>query len=53
MTTAFSTGFRVHKQLRCLVQAHALYRGDAKAKVEDSEEIRRLSNFMNLDFHEI
>jgi len=25
--TPFSTGFRVHKQLRALVQAHALYRG--------------------------
>jgi len=26
--TPFSTGFRIHKQLRALVQAHALYRGD-------------------------
>jgi hypothetical protein len=51
--TPFSTGFRVHKQLRALVQAHALYRGDTKVKMEDFEEIRRLSKFMNLDFHEI
>jgi hypothetical protein len=51
--TPFSTGFRVHKQLRALVQAHALYRGHAKVKMEDFEEIRRLSKFMNLDFHEI
>ena len=48
-----STGFRVHKQLRALVQAHALYRGDAKVRMEDFENIRRLSKFMNLDFHEI
>jgi hypothetical protein len=51
--TRFSTGFRVHKQLRALVQAHALYRGDAKVRMEDFEEIRRLSKFMNLDFHQI
>jgi hypothetical protein len=51
--TPFSTGFRVHKQLRALVQAHALYRGNAKVKMEDFEEIRRLSKFMNLDFHQI
>jgi hypothetical protein len=49
----FSTGFRVHKQLRALVQAHALYRGQTKVTNEDFEEIRRLSKFMNLDFHEI
>ena len=51
--TPFSTGFRVHKQLRALVQAHALYRGDKKVKMQDFEEIKRLSKFMNLDFHEI
>jgi hypothetical protein len=51
--TPSSTGFRVHKQLRALVQAHALYRGDRKVKMEDFEEIRRLSMFMNLDFHQI
>jgi hypothetical protein len=51
--TPFSTGFRVHKQLRSLVQAHALYRGDTKITMEDFEEIRRLSKFMNLDFHQI
>jgi hypothetical protein len=51
--TQFSTGFRLHKQLRSLVQAHALYRGDTKVKLEDFEEIRRLSKFMNLDFHQI
>jgi hypothetical protein len=32
--TSFSTGFRVHKQLRALVQAHALYRGDTMFKME-------------------
>jgi len=51
--TPFSTGFRVHKQLRALVQAHALYCGRSKAKAEDFEEVRRLSKFMNLDFHQI
>jgi len=51
--TPFSTGFRVHKQLRALVQAHALYCGRSKVKMEDFEEIRRLSKFMNLDFHQI
>jgi hypothetical protein len=51
--TPLSTGFRVHKQLRALVQSHALYRGDTKVKMEDFEEIRRLSKFMNLDFHQI
>jgi len=51
--TLFSTGFRVHKQLRALVQAHALYRGDTKVKMEDLEEIKRLSKFMNLNFHQI
>ena len=51
--TPYSTGFRVHKQLRALVQAHALYRGDTKVKMVDFEEIRRLSKFMNLDFHQI
>lgn len=51
--TPFSTGFRLHKQLRALVQGHALYCGRAKAKKEDFEEIRRLSKFMNLDFHQI
>jgi hypothetical protein len=49
----FSTGFRVHKQLRALVQAHALYRGATKVKMQDFEEMRRLSKFMNLDFHQI
>ena len=51
--TMSSTGFRVHKQLRALVQAHALYRGDTKVKMEDFEEIRRQSKFMNLDFCKI
>jgi hypothetical protein len=46
--TPSSTGFRLHKQLRVLVQAHALYCGRS-----DFEEIRRLSKFMNLDFHQI
>jgi hypothetical protein len=51
--TPFSTGFRLHKQLRALVQAHALFCGRSKVKKEDFEEIRRLSKFMNLDFHQI
>ncbi len=51
--TPFSTGFRLHKQLRTLVQAHALHCGRSGVKKEDFEEIRRLSKFMNLDFHEI
>ena len=51
--TPFSTGFRLHKQLRSLVQAHVLYCGRSKVIVEDFEEIRRLSKFMNLDFHQI
>ena len=51
--TPFSTGFRPHKQLRALVQAHALYCGRSKVKVEDFEEVRRLSEFMNLGFHQI
>jgi hypothetical protein len=51
--TPFSTGFRLHKQLRALVEAHALYRGRQKVKMEDFEEIRRLSKFTNLDFHQI
>jgi predicted hydrolase (HD superfamily) len=51
--TPLSTGFRVHKQLRALIQAHALYRGDKKVKMQDFEEIKRLSKFMNLDFHQI
>jgi hypothetical protein len=51
--TPFSTGFRLHKQLRSLVKAHALYRGDTKVKMEDLEEIKRLSKYMNLGFHQI
>jgi hypothetical protein len=51
--TPFSTGFRLHKQLRALIQAHALYCGRSKVKMEDFEEIRRLSKFMNLDFSKI
>jgi hypothetical protein len=51
--TPFSTGFRVHKQLRALVQAHALYCGRTKVRMEDFEEIKRLSKFMNLNFHQI
>ena len=38
--TPFSTGFRLHKQLRALVQAHALYCGRSGVKKEDFEEIR-------------
>jgi hypothetical protein len=51
--TPFSTGFRLHKQLRSLVQAHALYHGRSKVTVEDFEEIRRLSRFMNTKFRKI
>jgi len=51
--TPFSTGFRLHKQLRALIQAHALYCGRVKVNEEDFEEIRRLSRFMNLDYHQI
>lgn len=51
--TPFSTGFRLHKQLRSLLQAHALFCGRSKVKKEDYEEIRRLSKFMNVDFNEI
>ncbi len=51
--TPFSTGFRLHKQLRALIEAHALYCGRGKVNKEDFEEIRRLSKFMNLDFRQI
>lgn len=51
--TPFSTGFRLHKQLRALVQAHALYCGRTKVKREDFEEVRGLSRFINLDFNQI
>lgn len=51
--TPFRTGFRLHKQLRALVQAHALYCGRSKVTREDFEEVRRLTKFMNLDFHQI
>jgi hypothetical protein len=51
--TPFSTGFRLHKQLRALVQAHALYCGRSRVTKEDFEEVRRLSKLMNLDYHQI
>jgi hypothetical protein len=51
--TPFSTGFRLHKQLRALVQAHALYCDREKVTREDFEEMRRLSKFMNLNFPEV
>jgi hypothetical protein len=51
--TPFSTGFRLDKQLRALVQAHALCCERGKVTREDFEEIRRLSKFMNIDFHEV
>jgi hypothetical protein len=51
--TPFSTGFRLHKQLRALVQAHALYCRRMRVNKEDFEEIRRLSKFMNLDYYQI
>jgi hypothetical protein len=46
-------GFRFHKQLRALVQAHALYCGRTRVKMNDFEEIGRLSRFMNLKFSTI
>jgi len=49
----FSTGFRLHKQLRLLIQAHALYCGRSKVKMEDFEETRRLSKFLNLKYSQI
>jgi hypothetical protein len=51
--TPFSTGFRLHKQLRSLIQAHALYCGRSKVRKEDFEEVRRLSRFLNLDFRPV
>ena len=51
--TPFSTGFRLHKQLRFLVEAHALYSGRAKVEMDDFIEIRRLSKFRNLNFSKI
>lgn len=51
--TYSSTGFRLHKQLRYLVQAHVFYCGRLKATEEDFEEIKRLSKFINLGFKEI
>ena len=51
--TPFSTGFRLHKQLRAMLQAHALYCGRSKVTREDFDEIRRLSKFLNVDFNEI
>ena len=42
-----------HKQLRAVIQAHSLYRGRSKVTMEDFFEIRRLSKFLNLDFHPI
>ncbi len=49
----YSTGFRLHKQLRFLVQAHALYCKRTEVLEEDFEEVRRLSKFMNLDFNKV
>jgi len=48
-----STGFRFHKSLRSLVEAHALYCGRARARMEDFEEVKRLSKFINLSFNSI
>jgi hypothetical protein len=46
--TPFDTGFRLDKQLGSLIQAHALYCRRSKAKMEDYEETKRLSKFLNL-----
>ena len=51
--THFTPGFRLHKQLRLLMQARALYCGRKSVIMEDFEEIRRLSKFLNLRFTEI
>jgi len=51
--TPFSTGFRLHKQLRSLIQAHALYCNRSVVMEEDFDEVQRLSKFMNLDFNRI
>jgi hypothetical protein len=51
--TPFSTGFRLHKQLRSLIQANALYCGRSKVKLQDFMEVRQLSKLLNLDFHTI
>jgi hypothetical protein len=51
--TPFSTGFRLHKQLRSLVQAEALYHERNSVVEDDFEEVRRLSRFINVDFNRI
>jgi hypothetical protein len=51
--TPFNTGFRLHKQLRALVQAHVLYSGRSKVTIDDFNEIKRLSRFFNLSFSKI
>jgi hypothetical protein len=51
--TPSSTGFRLHKQLISLVQVHALYSRRSRVGMNDFEEIRRLSKFMNIKFPKI
>jgi hypothetical protein len=52
-TIPFSTGFRLHKQLRSLVQAEALYNQRTTVTAADFEEVKRLSRFMNLGYNQI
>lgn len=52
-TIPFSTGFRLHKQLRSLLQAEALYNQRTIATTADLEEVTRLSSFMNLGYNPI
>jgi hypothetical protein len=52
-TIPFSTGFRLHKQLRSLVQAEALYNQRTTATTADFGEVMRLSRFMNLGYNQI
>jgi hypothetical protein len=49
----FTTGFRFHKQLRALLQAHALYCGRSKVSMADFLEVKRLSKFINSEYREI
>ena len=52
-TEPFSTGFRLHKQLRSLLQAEAFHNQRTIATTADFEEIVHLSRFMNLGYNPI
>jgi hypothetical protein len=45
-----STGFRVHKHIRTLCKAHAIYSGHKFVTKTDIDEIERLMGFMNYDY---